>query len=347
MNLGVYIFIFEFVLTANVFAMQAYEKVEPNKSSIPTPKKDLDKLSQTTDTVLMVYPDYFEYNTETSTTNTFQNNILDINIKEKVFKEFTDMVEILKENNVNVLTLKSKNKTPDAVFPNNWFLTLKDHKDIHMILFPMFDKIRRLERQEDNVKSLLSHNKITITKLFDLTHFEKTNKALEGTGSLVLDRQNKMAYSSLSSRTDIEVLKEFSKISEYKFIAFESQDKKNNLIYHTNIMMSVGDEFAVVCTDSIKSQQEKETVINSLSMSNKTIIPISLDQMHSMCGNILQVKNVNGDNKIIMSKKAFEAFTEEQRQNLEKFGKIIVVTIPTIETIGGGSARCMLAEIFY
>ncbi len=342
------IFIFGSVLATNVFAMEGDES-RFDKGFIAISKKDSDKPAQITDTVVMIYPDHFEYNIETSHTNAFQNDIKDFDTKEKALKEFTDMVEILKENDIHVLTLKSKeDKTPDAVFPNNWFLTLKDNENMSIVLFPMLNNIRRLERQEDNLKTLLSSNNIKPTKILDLTYFEKSGKALEGTGSLVLDRQNKIAYGSISPRTNKEVLEEFSKISGYKSITFQSQDKDNKLIYHTNVMMSIGDGFAVVCLASITQQQEREEVLNSLKMANKTIIPISLDQVHSMCGNILQVKNSKGDKKIIMSKTAFEAFKKnKQLQDIEKFGKIVSVEIPTIETIGGGSSRCMLAEIFH
>jgi len=305
-------------------------------------------VDQITDTVLMIYPDYFEYNIETSHTNAFQNNIKENNIKEKSLSEFHSMVKLLRENGIQVLTLKSKeDKTPDAVFPNNWFLTLKGKKDTNIILFPMLNSTRRLERQEDNLKNLLMSKNIKIAQVFDLTYFEKYNKSLEGTGSLVLDHQNNIAYASLSPRTNIDVLDEFSKISGYKVITFESHDKNDKLIYHTNVMMSVGADFAVVCSDSIKDKQKRALVINSLKTSNKNIIPISLEQVYSMCGNILQVKNFKRERKIIMSKTAFCAFTKEQHGDLEKFGQIISVLIPTIETIGGGSARCMLAEIFY
>lgn len=211
----------------------------------------------------------------------------------------------------------------------------------------MLNPIRRLERQEENLKNLLGSNNIKIKHIFDLTYFEKHNKALEGTGSLVLDRQNKIAYASLSPRTNVDILEEFSKISKYKIIIFKSHDKNNNLIYHTNVIMSIGDDFAVVCVDSIKDKQSQERVIKTLQISNKNIIAISLDQMHSMCGNILQVLNSKRERIIIMSKTAFCAFTKDQQRSLEKFGNIIAVEIPTIETIGGGSARCMLAEIFY
>jgi hypothetical protein len=305
-------------------------------------------VDQITDTVLMIRPCHFEYNTETAHTNAFQNNIEDNNIKAKSLNEFLGMQKILKENDIHVLTLRSREeKTPDAVFPNNWFLTLKDKKDTHIILFPMLNLTRRLERQKENLKNLLLSNNIKISQIFDLTYFEKYNKSLEGTGSLVLDRPDKIAYASLSPRTNIDVLDEFSKISSYNVITFKSYDKNDSLIYHTNVMMSVGDGFAVVCSDSIKDKQKREIVINSLKKSNKNVIPISLEQIHLMCGNILHVKNSKKERIIIMSRTAFCAFTKAQRESLEKFGKIIAVPISTIETIGGGSARCMLTEIFY
>lgn len=305
--------------------------------------------SQTTDTVFMVYPDDFQYNVETAGTNSFQNNVQDPLVKEKVLKEFLDMVKVLREHNIQVLTLHSRRdvKTPDAVFPNNWFLTVKNKETVNMILFPMFNKARSLERQEVQLKKLLFQNHIDISKVVDLTHFEKNKEALEGTGSLVLDRKDKIAYASLSSRTNPKVLKEFSKISGYRVVSFKSYDEKHELIYHTNVMMSVGDGFVVLCAECIKNPQEREKVLSSLRASHKTIILISMKQVHSMCGNILQVNNSKGEKIIVMSQLALKEFTETQREELRKFGKFLPVEISTIETIGGGSARCMLAEIFH
>jgi hypothetical protein len=185
-----------------------------------------------------------------------------------------------------------------------------------------------------------------VEKTIDLTGFEKANQALEGTGSLVLDRVHKVAFASLSPRTNSTVLAKFLEKMHYKPIIFHSYDKEK-LIYHTNVMLSIGSHFAVVAADSITSPSERSKVLSDLKNLHKNVIIITLQQMENMAGNIIELRSTDGQSKILMSQTAFRAFTPEQRKKLEKFGKLIIVNIPLIEKLGGGSARCMITEVFH
>lgn len=304
---------------------------------------------QTTDTVVMVSPDSFEFNQETAASNTFQLIKSNGDMKQNALREFSSMAALLKSKNIRVITLKSVplEFTPDAVFPNNWFTTHSTGSGCLLILYPMMTKNRRAERQQENLVFSLAKNNIDTAKLIDLSHHEEENKFLEGTGSVILDRVNKLAYASLSPRTNKDVLDEFAKLMNYKVISFHSTDQQGVPIYHTNVMMSVGTNFVVVVGESIRDQQELNKVVESIQKTGKTLINISLEQMQQMAANILEVKTLEGDAKIIMSKRAFDSFKPEQRAMLASYGELIVVQINTIEDVGGGSARCMLAEIFY
>lgn len=304
--------------------------------------------AQLTNTLLMITPDHFAYNPETATTNKFQHFEKE-DIAKKAMQEFNKTVETLRREHIEILVLPSRKdiKTPDAVFPNNWVAFFNHENTVTMILFPMLNKSRRLERQPDQVKDLLHTKGIKIKSTFDFTPYATNNEALEGTGSLVLDRRSKLAFASLSPRTDLKILREFATRLNYKPISFKSYDRDGQLIYHTNVMMSIGDKFAVLCEECIVDAQERKRVKTFLEGGGKEIITISLDQVYEMCGNLLQVKAKDGQKKIIMSQRALDAFKEEQKEALQKFGKLVPVDVTTIETVGGGSVRCMLAEVFY
>lgn len=303
--------------------------------------------AQTTDTVVMVSPDTFGFNTETAETNVFEKKIEQNSKAQKdAMKEFRNALTALQNHQVKVIVLPSRKDiiTPDAVFPNNWFLIDKA-SERKLILFPMFAKDRRSERQPNLLIKTLEREGIEIDKTIDLTSYETKQLALEGTGSLVLDHINKVAYASLSPRTNVEVLNDFCQKLNYRPVVFKSYDA-NKLIYHTNVMMSVGTQFAIVCLESIKDPKEREVLQKELNNSGRQILVISIDQVNHMCGNVLELKSTEGNPLILMSKEAFSHFSKKQRQELKKFGDFIIVKIPTIEQIGGGSARCMVAEVF-
>lgn len=302
---------------------------------------------QLTNTVVMISPDQFGFNSETAATNVFQHqsNLKQREVKDKAMNEFNNMVSKLESEGIRVLVLGSRVDviTPDAVFPNNWF---SHHQDRSLVLYPMLAKNRRLERQYYNLKNLLNDAGINNIKKVDFTSDEEKGLILEGTGSMALDRENKIVYAMESPRTIKDEFYNWYKIMGYEPIFFHAYDKKNVPIYHTNVIMSVGKEFAVICLESIKSPQEKQTIIKKLTETGKKIIPVSIKQVFNFCANILQLVSKEGLSKIVMSRTAFNGFTNKQKSTLEKYGKLIIVDIPTIETIGGGSARCMLAEIF-
>jgi hypothetical protein len=306
--------------------------------------------NQTTNTVVMVSPDTFNYNSETADTNAFQikdNHVADAT--EKALNEFNDMVKLLRSKHINVLVLPSCTDvlTPDAVFPNNWFSshTTVDGQNI-VVLYPMMAKNRRNERQFNALEALLHKNGLHINETIDLSTLEDQGCFLEGTGSLVLDHTNKIAYAALSSRTTLSAINQFCEKMGYKPITFKSLDHTGNSIYHTNMVMSVGDKFAVLAADTILDSDERKTVISSLEQAGKQIIIINKTQMANMASNILEVKSTDGHSHIIMSQTAHNAFTFQQLQTIKLFGEPTVVQINTIEKLGGGSARCMLAEIF-
>lgn len=305
---------------------------------------------QTTDTILMISPDSFQYNSQTAMTNYFQNQSAQINnVGQMAIEEFEQMVTMLKNNNIKVIVLPSRQDviTPDAVFPNNWFsIHINNQGKSSLVLYPMLTANRRLERQYEKLKSELFIQGVVLSDLIDLTPFENQDLILEGTGSMVLDRVHKIAYASLSARTHVSVLNEFIAKMDYSSVTFSSYQYGES-IYHTNVVMSVGSDFAVICADSIVNRTEREHVLRSLIDSGKVVILITLAQMQSMAGNILEVRSTDGCVKIILSQTAYNAFTEEQRDQLSGFGDLVVVKIDVIEKVGGGSARCMMAEIFH
>jgi len=309
------------------------------------------RLAQLTDTVLMISPDSFGFNDQTASTNAFQNNLpADSKDKprNKALSEFHDSVDLLRRNGIRVAICPSKTNvaTLDAVFPNNWISFHNEVKGINTVLYPMLAPNRRVERQLDAVEQTLG---ITIdpSTVLDLTHYEKLGHFLEGTGSLIFDRKRKVVFAHESARTSFRVLDDFCDQTGYRPVKFHAQDEGGKPIYHTNVVMSIGEGFSVVCLEAVQDRRERSAVKGALSELDLEIINITLDQLHAFCGNILEVQSVSKENKIIMSIIAFGAFTEDQRKKLMSYGDIILFNIPTIETIGGGSARCMLAEVFH
>ncbi len=291
----------------------------------------------------MIRPVSFGFNEQTAGNNAFQIQSADQqSVQIKALAEFDGLVKVLRDNGVSVTVIEDTPQpyTPDSIFPNNW---VSFHANGDVFMYPMQAENRRLERREDIITQLEDNFKVR--HVLDLSHFEHENKFLEGTGSMVLDRENEIAYACLSPRTDEKVLSAFSEQSGYTIVSFHAADERRLAIYHTNVMMAIGTYFAIVCLDSITNIIEKELVIENLKATGKQIIDISFDQMNHFAGNMLEVNNTNGDTLIVMSKSAFEILSYDQKAVLSSFGKLIYADINTIETNGGGSARCMIAEV--
>ncbi|MGZ3813702.1 MAG: citrulline utilization hydrolase CtlX [Mucilaginibacter sp.] len=299
--------------------------------------------NQTTSTILMIRPVNFGFNEQTAGSNAFQNrNAAQQQVQDNALKEFDNLVKVLRENDVEVIVIDDTHEphTPDSIFPNNW---VSFHQDGSVFLYPMMAKNRRLERREDIIMQL--EDEFRIKHVIDLSRFEHDNKFLEGTGSMVLDRENKIAYACISPRTDREVLALFCEQTGYKEVSFHAVDEHKQAIYHTNVLMCIGSKFAVICLDSIADDHEKNDVISVLKLTHKEIVNISFTQMNQFAGNMLELKNQAGETLLVMSQNAYRSLNEVQKATLGKYCKLLHADINTIENNGGGSARCMIAEV--
>ena len=307
-------------------------------------------VSRTTDTILMVRPYDFGYNSETGVDNEFQAMpaLSKKEINKKANIEFKNMVHALKKEGVNVLILeKSENyplKTPDAIFPNNWFSTEHDGT---VLTYPMAAFNRRIEKRADDLETLLKENGYKVRNHINVGELNETENFLEGTGSMIIDNRAEVVYAARSKRCCDIQFNNFISLRFYKHgIIFNTLSSTGKPVYHTNVMMSIGDKYAVICLDCIVESKEKQDVIKHLEQSFE-IIEISMAQIErSFCGNILQVNSTKGAPIIVMSQRAFKGFTKVQIKKLENYGKILPVDLEIIEAVGGGSARCMMAEIF-
>ena len=300
--------------------------------------------SQTADTILMIRPAQFGFNAETADTNTFQNEPVDSsqqNNHTKALIEFDDFVQLLREHKIYVIVLQDPGipVTPDSLFPNNW---ISFHEDT-IVLYPMLAKNRRMERRSAWI-SLLKQT-FQLNKEIDLSGYEKQQQYLEGTGSLVLDRVNKIAYANLSSRTHEMVLWQFADQLQYDFVQFKATDNLGQEIYHTNVLMAIGEKTAVLCSEVIHNETERNTVLQKMSAYHE-VVDITYQQLLQFAGNMLLVKNRDGVKFWVMSEQAFQSLLPSQQEILQKDGAFIHSPIHTIEKIGGGSARCMMAEVF-
>ncbi|MBL7763084.1 MAG: amidinotransferase [Chitinophagaceae bacterium] len=297
---------------------------------------------QTTSHILMIQPVNFGYNAETAVNNAFQVAGNDAGAQEKAAQEFQQFVDLLHKNEVDVTVVKDTPDpyTPDSIFPNNW---VSFHNDGTVMLYPMYAVNRRLERKQHVLDTI--KNKFAVTRQVDLSNYEAENIFLEGTGSMVLDRDNKIAYACLSPRTDKKVLDDFCNKAGYRAVAFTAVDENGKEIYHTNVMMCVADRYVVICLDSIRDKKERQFVTDTINKSGKAIIDISYQQMNHFAGNMLQVENKKAEKLLVMSSQAYHSLTDEQVKKLEQYNKIVHSSLNTIETNGGGSARCMMAEI--
>jgi hypothetical protein len=298
---------------------------------------------QHTSHLLMIRPVQFDFNAETAVNNSFQVNAADKAVQEKALSEFETFITVLRAHGIDVTVIDDTPEphTPDSVFPNNW---ISFHEDGSVLLYPMFAMNRRLERKQHVLDAV--KQKFQVTQTIDLSSYERESLFLEGTGSMVLDRENRIAYACLSPRTAKNILEEFCNKMKYTSIHFSAVDAGNQPIYHTNVMMCVADDYAVVCLESIQNENERKTVIDSLTQTGKQVIEISFGQMNHFAGNMLQVNNTAGKKFLVMSSQAYHSLTKQQLLSIEHFNPIIHSDITTIETNGGGSARCMMAEIF-
>ncbi|TBN13723.1 citrulline utilization hydrolase CtlX [Hyunsoonleella pacifica] len=305
---------------------------------------------QTTNTILMVRPVNFRMNEQTAVNNYYQNEVKDLlpeTVNTKAQQEFDTYVKKLRSIDIKVIVVDDRieTDTPDSIFPNNW---ISFHENGDVGLYPMFAENRRLERREDILTSIESEG-FTIYNIIDYTSAEEEAIFLEGTGSIILDRVNKKAYCALSPRADEDLFIEFCEDFEYfpiVFTANQTVEEVRKPIYHTNVMMCIAETFAVICLSCIDNKKERKNVINHLKSSGKEIIDITEAQVESFAGNMLQLRGHNDELFLIMSQSAYDSLTKAQIGKIEKHCKIISSSLDVIETCGGGSARCMMAEVF-
>lgn len=301
---------------------------------------------QITDTILMIRPAAFGANEETAATNFFQTPIKKLDsqsLQQFALKEFDNMVKVLQQHDINVLVIEDTPNPikPSAIFPNNWFSTSPEGI---VSVFPLYAPNRRPEKRDDILKLLAE--KFVVKDVRDWSEFEVDGKFLEGTGSMVIDHENKVIYTCYSPRTDISVLEKFANANKYRAIAFLATDKNGHPVYHTNVVMTVGENFVVLCEEAIDEEWELIAIRQLLDSSGHDVIRITKDQMHSFAGNMLQVKNVKGEKLLVMSQTAYDSLYDDQKEELSSWGILLPIPIPVIEQIEGGSVRCMMAEIF-
>ncbi|MES2779376.1 MAG: arginine deiminase-related protein [Bacteroidota bacterium] len=298
-------------------------------------------MAQNTHHIMMIRPVRFTFNEQTAESNSFQQaNAQSEDTQTKALQEFDSFVDILRKNGVQVWVVDDTDEphTPDSIFPNNW---ISMHEDSRIALYPMQAENRRLERRSDIAHHLAEV--FAMQDIVDYTASETEELFLEGTGSMVLDRDKKICYACLSPRTHPSLLERFCADFGYRLISFTAIDKRGKLIYHTNVIMCVGKQFMVVCFDCIPNEAERRIIRSS---TTKTIIEISFEQLEHFAGNMLEVINEKSEHLLVMSEQAYKSLTVSQIAQLEFFAKIVTAPLYTIEANGGGSARCMMAEIF-
>jgi hypothetical protein len=297
--------------------------------------------------VMMIRPVAFAGNPQTQASNSFQDRdagALDAASQAAALREFEGLATALDQAGVAVHLFDDtlEPHTPDSIFPNNW---VSFHADGSVVLYPMMAENRRLERRLDVIEALSAKHGFRASRVIDLTRHEQTGRYLEGTGSLVLDRVHRVAYACVSPRTDLDVLGDFAQQLDYDIVAFEAHDANGAAIYHTNVLMSVGERFAAVCTSAIR-EDERAGVLDTLQKSGRAIVELTLEQMASFAGNMLELGSSRTGSVLAMSERARDVLTPDQRKTLESStGAIVATAIPTIERLGGGSVRCMLAEV--
>jgi len=302
--------------------------------------------SQLASSVLMIRPARFESNPLTAESNKFQGQTSASPAEQHAaaLQEFDGLVASLRGKGINVVVIEdtAEPHTPDSIFPNNW---VSFHADGRVVLYPMEAKNRRTERRLDIVDSLGSEQGFHVSEIVDLSHHESAEQYLEGTGSLVLDRVNRVAYACLSTRTQLDVLGDFAQQMDYDVVAFDAVDREGAPIYHTNVLMNVGEKIAVICDESIVRDDQRAAVLERLRETGHEIVTLSYDQLDAFAGNMLELRSASGQRLIAMSQQAFESLNESQLATLETNAEILSAPIEAIESSAGGSVRCMLAEI--
>ena len=302
---------------------------------------------QTAADVMMIRPVAFAGNPQTQASNSFQqrdSGAVDAPHQAAAEREFDGLVQVLRQAGVGVHVFDDTPEphTPDSIFPNNW---VSFHGDGTIVLYPMLAENRRLERRIELLEALSAKDGFHTRRIIDLTRHEHAGRFLEGTGSLVLDRIHRVAYACVSPRTDLDVLGDFAQQLDYDIVAFEAHDSAGAAIYHTNVLMSVGERFAAVCSSAIR-EDERSAVLDQLRGTGRAIVDLSLEQMNAFAGNMLELGSSLTGSVLAMSERARAALTAEQQQALQSnSGPIVAAPIPTIERLGGGSVRCMLAEV--
>lgn len=288
----------------------------------------------------MIRPRHFGFNVQTASSNAFQTDAsVDAHL---ALQEFDKMVDVLRAHEVNVEVIDDSDTPvkPDAIFPNNWLST---HETGEIVLYSMMAENRRLERRADIIDELV--RKYHVTSISDLSKHERAGQFLEGTGSIVFDHPNKLAYACRSPRTDEKLLQELCRKINYEPVVFDAFDNGGKPIYHTNVMMSIGEDFALLCLDSIRKDEDQEVVLGHLSDKNHKVVSISYDQMKAFAGNTIEVKTNGNDNVVLMSTTAFNSLLPGQLNAISQFADVLPISVPTIERIGGGGVRCMVAGI--
>ena len=295
-------------------------------------------------TLLMIRPAAFGHHPETAANNFFQNDLPDKkSIQQKALAEFDVMVATLRKENIEVLVIDDTPQPvkPSAIFPNNWLSTSPEGK---IFVYPMYAPNRRSEKRDD-ILNLLAE-KYKVTDLQDWTELEAEGRFLEGTGSMIIDHDNKLIYAALSERTHPAALEKFVSANDFSAVVFLATDKDGNPVYHTNVVMTLGEKFCVLCEEALEEEWELIAVKQLLESTGHEIIAISKDQLYSFAGNMLEVKNKNRENILVLSHSAFNSLTDEQLNRLQTHARLLPIAVPSIEAAEGGSVRCMMAEIF-
>ena len=302
--------------------------------------------SQLASTVLMIRPLRFESNPLTAASNRFQGKTQATPDEQQDLaqSEFSGLVDALRDNGIEVIVVDdtAEPHTPDSIFPNNW---ISFHADGRVVLYPMEAENRRTERRMDIIEKLDADLGYSVREIVDLSHHEQNEHYLEGTGSMVLDRANHVAYACLSSRTQLDALGEFAQRMGYEVITFDAVDRDGVQIYHTNVLMNIGEKLAVICDEAILRDDQRAAVVQRLQDTQHQVISLSYEQLYAFAGNMLELRKQDGARVTAMSQQAFDSLSAEQRLMLEENGSVLSVPIETIEASAGGSVRCMLAEV--
>ena len=295
----------------------------------------------------MIRPRAFGPNAQTAASNAFQQRVEGplTAVREQALREFDALANALRDHGVTPIVFEdtAEPSKPDAVFPNNW---VSFHADGRVFLYPLEAPVRRAERRMDIVESLSAEHGFRVRDITDLSELENVSLFLEGTGSMVLDRINRVAYAALSSRTRMDALADFAQRADYEITAFDACDADGQPIYHTNVMMAIGTQFAVVCSESIGAADKRADVLGRLAATGRAVIEIDLAQMHRFAGNLIELRTADGKFIVVLSQNADDSLRVAQREQLSTFGRLLPVDVTTIERVGGGSVRCMLAEVF-